>query len=480
MNPRFVFYSLSRIMGILAVGMLPPLFLSYYFGEANHAQFIIPILLLGLISLYSFVYNSSNLELTIQESILIVVSAWIFASLFGALPFILDHVLPSITDAFFETISGFTATGSTVLPDIDSVPRSILFWRSETHWLGGMGIVVLAIAIFPSLRNKNTLFSSEAPISINEDRIYPRIATVALSYWKVYVFFTVVEIVLLLPVMGWFDAITHSFATIAGGGFSTHNASIAYFQSWYVETIVMIFMIIGATSFVLHYQALHGSWNYLNNTSMRLFLATILSATVLITLNLFLYDYHDMSFLSAFRKALFQVVSVITTTGFATENFKYWPPFSVLVLIILMFIGGTSASTSGSIKVWRLEIMIKNFRRLYHRILHPKIIEHVWSNEKLITQDIQLKVQGFIASYLLIFVISGFALVLLGNSLGTSFSAAAATLGNVGPGIDQVGPFDNFLHFSPSAKWILSLDMLFGRLEIWTVFTLFLPDFWVG
>ncbi|MFQ6614961.1 MAG: potassium transporter TrkG, partial [Fidelibacterota bacterium] len=200
MNPRFVFYSLSRIMGILAVGMLPPLFLSYYFGEANHAQFIIPILLLGLISLYSFVYNSSNLELTIQESILIVVSAWIFASLFGALPFILDHVLPSITDAFFETISGFTATGSTVLPDIDSVPRSILFWRSETHWLGGMGIVVLAIAIFPSLRNKNTLFSSEAPISINEDRIYPRIATVALSYWKVYVFFTVVEIVLLLPV----------------------------------------------------------------------------------------------------------------------------------------------------------------------------------------------------------------------------------------------------------------------------------------
>ncbi len=480
MNPRFIVYSLSRIMGVLSLAMLPPLLVSYIYHEPTHAQFVIPMVYLGLISLYSFFIRSPDQGLSVQESIVIVVGVWIFASIFGAVPFLIDHVFSSFTDAFFETISGFTATGSTVLSDIDSLPKSILFWRSETHWLGGMGIVVLAIAIFPSLQRKNVLFQSEAPISINEDRLFPRIGSVALSYWKVYVFFTLLEIVLLLPVTGWFDAITHAFATIAGGGFSTHNASIAYFHSVYVEIVVMVFMIAGATSFVLHYQALHGHFRYFKNTSFKIFLSIIGTASLMIALNLYLLNRHEMSFLSAFRQAVFQVVSIITTTGFATENFKYWPPFSVLVLLLLMFVGGTSASTSGAIKVWRFEIMIKNFRRIYHRILHPKLIEHVWSNNKLITNDLQLKIQGFIASYVLIFVLSGLVLVLLGNTMGTAFSAAAATLGNVGPGIDLVGPFDNFLHFSKLAKWVLSFDMLFGRLEIWTIFTLFLPEFWIG
>ncbi|RMF10165.1 MAG: TrkH family potassium uptake protein [Candidatus Neomarinimicrobiota bacterium] len=479
MHPRFVFYSLSRILGILAIAMIPPLLLSYSYHETIHYHFLFPILILGLLSLYSYRYQHSNLDLTIQESILIVVASWILASAFGALPFLFDHILPSYTDAFFETMSGFTATGSTVLPDIDSVPKSVLFWRSETHWLGGMGIVVLAIAIFPSLRHKNTLFSSEAPNPISEERLFPRIAQVALSYWKVYVILTVVEIVLLLPAMGVYDAVTHAFATIAGGGFSTHNASIAYFHSLYVETVVMVFMIIGATSFVLHYQALHGKFLYLKNTAMRLFLLTILVGTLLVTFNLYFFYHGEMTWLTALRKAAFQVVSVVTTTGFATEDFKVWPAFSILVLMVLMFVGGTSASTSGSIKIWRLDIMIKDFRRRYHQILHPNLVEHLYANQRLIPPGTQIKVQGFIISYITIFFLSGLILTLLGNSPGTAFSASAATLGNVGPGIDLVGPFDNFAHFSSLGKWILSLNMLLGRLEIWTVFTLFLPEFWL-
>lgn len=480
MNLRSVLFSLSRILGILAVAMILPLIISIGYGEPSQMPFLIPILIMAILSLYSFFTEKPPQGLNIRESVLIVVSAWVVSSAFGAIPFLIGHVFHNFTDAFFETISGFTATGSTMLPDIDSLPKSILFWRSETHWLGGMGIVVLAIAIFPSMQRSNALFNSEAPISINEERLFPRIATIALSYWKVYVFFTIAEVFLLWPVTGWFDAVTHAFATIAGGGFSTHNESIAYFHSVYVEDVIMIFMIAGASSFVLHYHALHGKFLYFKNSSFKAFIVIIASATFLVALNLYEYYHLELTFPQALRKAAFQVVSIITTTGFATENFKYWPSFSVLVLILLMFVGGTAASTSGSIKVWRYEVLVKNFKLILHRMLHPRLIEHIRSNKKLIDESLHLRVQGFIASYILIFLFSGLVLTLFGHSMGTSFSAVAATLGNVGPGIDAVGPFDNFIGFSAVGKWLLSVDMLCGRLEIWTFFTLILPEFWTG
>jgi len=458
--------------------MIPPLILSYTFHEKIHFHFIIPILILTVISLLSFFFKQDFKELKFKEALVIVCGAWVCSSIFGALPFVLDQILPSLSDAFFESISGFTATGSTVLTDIEVVPKSLLFWRSETHWLGGMGIVVLGIVLFPSLKGKSELFSSESPVSVSDDKLFPRIASVAKSYWRIYVLFTLIEVVLLLPVMSWFDAITHSFATIAGGGFSTRNASISYFNSLYVEVVVMIFMIAGATSFILHYHALRGRIRYLRNSSFKIFLTVLFSSSILIALNLFLINQEGISFLSYFRQSIFQVVSVITTTGFATADFKYWPDFSIYLLILLMFVGGMSASTSGSIKVWRYEIIIKEMRIRLHNILHRRAILFSSQDGKKIDPGKVLKVQTFVVAYIFAFGLSGLLLVWMGFGSSTSFTAVAATLGNVGPGIGSVGPFDNFSHFSDPAKWLLSFDMLLGRLEIWTVLSLFVPEFW--
>ncbi len=414
----------------------------------------------------------------IKESMLIVVFSWILVSAFGSLPYLLGHVFDNFTDAFFETLSGFTATGSTVLKDIDSLPRSILFWRSETHWLGGMGIVVLGIAIFPSLAGNKTLFSSEAPVSFMDEELFPRIAVIAKSYWNVYILFTVIEALLLLPVMGWFDAVTHAFATIAGGGFSTHNASIAYFNSIYVEVVVMIFMIAGATSFILHYHALKGKFHYFKNSTFMLFMGITLVATLLVTANLYLFGDNYRNIWHTLRLAAFNVVSLITTTGFAIADFKYWPAFSILVLIILMFIGGMPASTSGSVKVTRYQIIYYNLRSIFKSFFHRTAITRIWKNGRSIDSDMVLTTQMFVLTYIFIFVISGLLLVGFGNSPATSFSAVAATLGNVGPGIGAVGPYDNFAGLSSVVKWILSCDMLLGRLEIWTLLTLVIPEFW--
>ncbi len=478
MNFRLVFQSLGRIIGLLSLAMIPPLLLSYAFHEEVHIQFIIPIVILLIISAFSFFWKHNMKELKIRESVVIVVAAWLCASFFGALPFLIDHILPSFTDAFFESLSGFTATGSTVLTDIESVPKSVLFWRSETHWLGGMGIVVLAIVIFPSFRGNYKLFSSESPTSVDEHKLFPQIAMVAKSYWKIYLLFTLFEFLLLMPVMGWFDAVTHAFGTIAGGGFSTRNTSIAFFDSLYVEVVIMIFMIAGATSFILHYQALRGKFRYFKSSSFRIFMYVLLSASILIAFNLYLINQHRLTFLSSLREAIFQVVSIITTTGFATADFKYWPDFSIFLLILLMFVGGMSASTSGSIKIWRFEIIFKEIRRIFHRILHNRAVVFLRLNGRKIEPQMVQKVQIFVIAYIFVFLISGIILTAMGYEPATSFSAVAATLGNVGPGIGAIGPFDNFNQFSDIAKWILSFDMLLGRLEIWTVLSLFIPEFW--
>ncbi len=478
MNYRIVSSILARIAGILAIAMLPPYFLSYYFHENNHLHFLIPIAVLLVLSLLSFIFRRQPKELHIKEALLIVVLSWIGASACGAIPFLLDHIFSNFTDAFFESLSGFTATGSTVMVNIEAAPRSILFWRSETHWLGGMGIVVLAIAIFPALQVNSKLFNFEAPVSDMDDKLFPRISTIAKSYWKVYLFLSLIEFILLIPAMGWFDAATNTFASIAGGGFSTKNASIAFYNNLYVEIVLMIFMVLGATSFILHYKALHGKYRYHRSRSFKIFIGIIFAASTMIALNLIVFQNSEQVIWQAFRNSMFQVISIITTTGFATVDYRYWPSFSILILLSLMFIGGMAASTSGSIKIWRLEIMVKSFRRVMHRFLHAKIVTPIHLNGKWLDRQLILRVQTFITAYLFIFVFSGAALVAMGFRPDTSFSAVAATLGNVGPGIGAVGPFNNFTQFSEPAKWILSSDMLLGRLEIWTLFSLFIPEFW--
>ena len=459
--------------------MTLPLGVSYLLGEPAHSYFLFPIIASLLVGLTTIHNKHFHTAISYREAVLLVTFAWIGISIVGAIPFYLTDYFPTFIDSFFEALSGFTATGSTVLNNIEALPQSILFWRSETHWLGGMGIIVLAIIVLPKIRGNNFLFESEAPLPPEGGKLFAKTKDVAKVYWKIYLALTIVEILFLLPVMNPIDAITHSFSSIAGGGFSTKNSSIAFFDSVYVEIVISIFMLAGATSFILHFQTFtQKKFIYWKSTSFKIFIAIITFAILSVTINLLLFNKVEIGFLHALRIASFQVISLITTTGFATEDFKYWPQFSQIVLVLIMFVGGMSASTSGSIKVSRLEVLYKDVRNKFYLMLHPRAIRNVKIEGNSIKSDKIEKVYLFIILYVFVFTVAGLLLTADGNSIATSFTAVAATLGNVGPGIDTVGPFDSFAHFSVFAKLILSFCMLVGRLEIWTVVLLLSQYFW--
>lgn len=459
--------------------MILPLAVSYILGESVHSYFLVPFVISLLLGLSTISNKHFDAEISFREAVLLVSFAWIAISITGAIPFYLSHYFPSFIDSFFEALSGFTATGSTVLSDIEALPQSLLFWRSETHWLGGMGIIVLAIVVLPQIRGNKFLFESEAPVPPEGGKLFAKTKDIAKVYWKIYLALTIIEILFLLPVMSPLDAITHSFSSIAGGGFSTKNNSIAFFSSLYIETVLSIFMLAGATSFILHFQAfVHRRFVHWRSTTFRIFIWIVTFATLLITLNLFFFYKSDISFLHALRISSFQVISLITTTGFATEDFKYWPQFSQIILVLIMFVGGMSASTSGSIKVSRLEVLYKDIKNKFYFMLHPKRVKHVTIEGSPIKPAKIEKVYLFILLYIFVFVTAGLTLTADGNPIATSFTAVAATLGNVGPGLELVGPFDNFAHFSILAKLVLSFCMLVGRLEIWTVILLFARSFW--
>ena len=466
-------------MALIGFAMILPLAISYILGENAHAYFLIPFFISLGIGISTIKNKHANTEISYREAVLLVTFAWIGISILGAIPFYLSHYFPSFIDSFFEALSGFTATGSTVLSEIEIVPQSVLFWRSETHWLGGMGIIVLAIVVLPKIRGNKFLFESEAPIPPEEGKLFARTKDIAMVYWKIYLVLTLIEILFLLPVMNPIDAITHSFSSIAGGGFSTKNNSIAFFNSLYIEIVLSIFMLAGATSFILHFQTfVQKKFIYWKNTTFRIFIGIVIFATLAITLNLVLFYKSDISFLHALRIASFQVISLITTTGFATEDFKFWPQFSQIILILTMFIGGMSASTSGSIKVSRFEVLYKDIKNKFYIMLHPKAVKNVRIQGTPIKPNKIEKVYLFVLLYIFVFVSASLLLTADGNSIATAFTAVAATLGNVGPGLDSVGPFNNFAHFSVFAKLVLSFCMLIGRLEIWTVILLLSKYFW--
>ncbi len=474
-----VWFALARIIGLASWGLLLPLLLVFVFGEDDWFAYAGPLAFgftLGLLGRRRQALITERLGR--REAMFTVVLAWLGVSALGAAPYILSGAISSPLNAFFESISGFTATGSTILADIEKLPKSLLFWRAETHWLGGMGIIALAIAIFPAFAGKQLLYASEAPVDPTEQRLVPRIAETARHFWRLYVILTLAEILLLWPKIGWYEAVTHAFASIAGGGFSTRNASIAAFNSLYVEVVIMLFMIAGATSFILHYHAFHGNFRpYTKNSAFKSYIILMAVTSLLVSFNLALNGKGN-GWLSDLREAVFQVVSIVTTTGFATADFKTWPAFSKLLLLILMFVGGMSASTSGSVKISRYVILFKDSQGALKRLIHPRAFNEVRLDGKTVDPTVIQKAFLFVLLYFLTAVLAGSLLVALNLDPATAFSAVAATLGNVGPGIGSVGPYDNFLWLSPAAKVILSFCMLLGRLEIWTVLILFLPEYW--
>ncbi|GAB5399175.1 MAG: TrkH family potassium uptake protein [Aureisphaera sp.] len=430
-------------------------------------------------------------EISKRDGYVIVTFGWISMSLVGTLPYILTGAIPSFTNAFFETMSGFTTTGASILNDIESLPESVLFWRSITHWIGGMGIIVLAIAILPLLGiGGMQLFAAEAP-GPGGDKLHPRITDTAKRLWLIYVGYTIAETILLkIAGMSFFDAINHSLSTLSTGGFSTKNASVAHWNDQpLIQYIIMIFMFLAGTNFVLSYFAFKTKFSKIfRDEEFKAYVFFIVGLTI--TAALFIYYKADVStttvdhpmvlgeFESAVRHGLFQVLAVVTTTGFVTADFTAWTPFLTIFFFGLMFLGGSAGSTAGGIKIVRHLIMIKNGLLEFKRTLHPNAILPVRYNTRGVQQPIVFNILAFFILYMLSFIVGVLVFSMLGLDFETALGGAASSLGNVGPALGDLGPVENYAALSGPAKWWSSFLMLIGRLELFTVLILITPFFW--
>ena len=434
--------------------------------------------------------KTSNIQK--KEGYLIVTLGWLTLSITGMLPYLFTGAIPNITNAFFETLSGYSTTGATILTDIESMPKGILFWRSATHWIGGMGIIVLTVAILPLLGiGGMQLFMAEAP-GPSTDKLHPRISDTAKRLWLIYVVLTLSEFLLLkVAGMTWFDAINHSMATMSTGGFSTKNASLAYWNGMpLVQYIVIVFMLIAGTNFVLTYFALKGKIRkvFQSEEFKYYFFGIILLTGVVAALILFYQDpnlqttiAHPMVYgktESAIRHALFQVTSIITTTGFVTADYTMWSYFATALFFSFFFLGGSAGSTSGGIKIVRHITMLKSSFLEFKKALHPHAIIPVRYDGKIISQSILFNILSFFIIYMFIFMISAVILTFFGLDFISALGASASSLGNIGPAIGSLSPVDNYVNLSNGAKWFCSFLMLIGRLELFTVLILFSPFFW--
>ncbi|UII21847.1 TrkH family potassium uptake protein [Fulvivirga ligni] len=423
-------------------------------------------------------HKNTNKELKKKDGYLIVTLGWLIMSFFGTIPYLLSESIPDLTNAFFETISGYTTTGASILNNIEGVPKGILFWRSLTQWIGGMGIIVLAVAILPILGiGGMQLFVAEAP-GISPDKMKPRIKEVAKRLWFIYLGLTAAETLLLaLGGMTFYDAINHSLTTMATGGFSTKNASVAYYESAYIQYVIIIFMFLAGTNFTITYFGLKGKFRKVwDNEEFRnyLYITVILSVCI----SFFVFSSKWEGFEKSFRDSLFQVVSVITTTGFVSADYTAWAPFLTIIFFLLMFTGASAGSTAGGIKIVRHTLLFKNSFLEMKRQLHPSAIIPVRLNGMAVSRDITYNVLAFIMIYLLVYGVGVFLLSFTGEEFDTALGAVATCLGNIGPGLGAVGPVDNFYNITPFGKWLLSFLMLLGRLELFTVLMLFNKNFW--
>jgi trk system potassium uptake protein len=479
MNIRIILRVLGFLLLVEGVAMLLALVVAIIYKEYDQQAFLISsginVLLGG-----SLVFLTRHVKPDIgrHEGYIIVTSVWIVFSFFGSLPYLISGAIPSFTNAFFETISGFTTTGSTILTDIESLPHGILFWRSITQWLGGMGIIVLSLAILPVFGiGGMQLFMAEVP-GPTPDRISPRIRQTAKTLWGIYIIFTVTEMLLLwLAGMEFFDAVCHSFTTMATGGFSTKQASIAHWSSPVIHYIIIVFMFLAGTNFTLSYLAIKGRLSrVLKDEEFRYYYLFIIGFTVVIFAGLLLTTRLDEE--SAFRNALFQVVSIITTTGFGTADYLTWSPILTVLIFSLFFFGGSAGSTGGGIKIMRIVLLLKNSYYELRRMVHPHAVIPVKFNNHSVDTKIIMNVLAFFMFYFAIFAAGTVLYSLVEPDLESAMGAVASSLGNIGPGLGNVGPAETFVHVHPAGKWFLSFLMLLGRLELFTVLILFSPSFW--
>lgn len=473
--------SLIIINGILMSLAIP---FSIYYDDSMLLPFITSCATILLVGFFLRIYTRENKndEIKKREGFLIVAMGWLSMALFGCLPYIISGWIPNISNAFFETMSGFTTTGATILGGdsthkISSLPESLLFWRSMTQWIGGMGIIVLTIAILPMLGiGGMELFVAEAP-GPTKDKIHPRIKETAKRLWVIYMGLTVLQtIILMICGLDFYQAINHALTTNSTGGFSPQDTSIGAFNNPAVEYVIVVFMFLAGTNFTLLYFALKRKvFQIRENDEFKWYLMAVVGLTIL--LSFLIYDQGD-SIEATIRTSLFQVVSIITTTGYATADYMNWIPLVQMIFFVLLFSGASAGSTSGGIKIVRIVLLIKNGLVEFKRRLHPKAIIPVHLNKKPVSDQIIYNLLAFIFLYLFIFTIGAILITAMGVDFVEAISAVATSLGNVGPGLGQFGPAGSFSELPEAGKWILSLFMLMGRLELFTVVLVMTPYFW--
>jgi len=481
---RPVLAFLGRLVLVLAAAMTAPVACALLYGELADAAAIAAAAGVAaacglLMRLAGRSGGAGGLELYRREGILIVVGGWVLASVFGALPYLFAGTLASPMDALFEAASGFTTTGATVLTAIEAQGRGILFWRSFTQWLGGMGIIVLFVALLPEVGpGARFLYKLEVP-GPTAEALRPRIHDTAAVLWQIYLAFTVAETALLMVFgMDLYDALTHTFSTLSTGGFSPRNGSLADYPSAAIHLVVILFMILAGANFSLYYGLRRRrGWNLLRDAEFRLYLALVAAATVIVVANLLAAGTYPPGG-RVVVDALFQVASIVTTTGFATTNFETWPTLSRMVLVALMFVGGCAGSTAGSMKVMRMAIGLKAAYREVRTNFSPSTVAAVFVGGKAVPEAVVRSVMGFFILYMTSWGLGALLLTIDGNSLVTAATASIATLGNVGPGLEAVGPIENYAFFSWRDKGVMVLLMWLGRLEVYSIAALLSLRFW--
>lgn len=483
MSLRPVVNVVGLLLGFVGLAMLAAAGVALVYGGGDAPAFLLSAVATGTVGLGAWRLTSPlPRDIAPREGFAIVTLAWTATALFGALPFRLSGAVDSFPRAVFESMSGFTTTGATVFATVEALPHGILFWRSLAHWLGGMGIIVLAIAILPFLGvGGMQLFRAEVP-GPTPERLRPRIAQTAKLLWLVYLTMTVAQALLYLAAgMGGFDAVNHAMSTLATGGFSTRDASLGAYDSPWIQWVTILFMYLAGVNFALHYRAATGRPTYPRDAEWRFFTLLILGGGALVAgANLWQGGYGGTpgGVERAVRDALFQVTSIATTTGFSTADHALWPAPSQTLLLLLFFVGGMAGSTSGGIKAMRILLLLKHTANELRKQLHPRAVLLVRVGGKVVGEDVLATVLGFVILYVLLFLAGTLALSLFGNDLVTALSASAASMGNVGPGFGEVGPSRNYGWMSDAELLVLSALMVVGRLEIYTVLLLLRPEFW--
>lgn len=480
-RPAVIISHLGLLILIIGIAMLSCLPWSIAYKE----DVIISISLAAAVTIISGLLLkqlfSTGESINFKEGFALVGLGWIIASVFGSLPFIFSGYLPNFADAFFETVSGFTTTGASVVKDVEAWPRGLMFWRCLTQWLGGMGIIALFIAIIAGMGARgNQLFKAEVPGGSITDKISPRIRETAQKLWLTYIIISIACCLMLLIFgMNLFDALCHTFTTMATGGFSTKNASIGFYSSPYIQWTIIIFMFIGGTNFSLHYLAYkyRNPAVYIKSPEFRLYAGIALTASFLVALGL--YWGGDIGrWGEQIRLASFQVVSIMTGTGYATADYNLWPSTATGILFLMMFVGGCIGSTTGNIKVGRYLILIRRVLMELKKMIHPKAVLTMRSGDRIINEDLVSNVAQFFFLYFIFLALGVVGLTMLGLDVTSSLTASAACLGNIGPGFAAVGPTQNYSFIPDTGKYLLSALMLIGRLEIFPMLVLLLPAYW--